>query len=357
MGLTDMMIAAVWTAEGTLEVKDVPKPKIRGSNEVLARVRAAGICGSDLHGWRVTNPERVGRITGHELAGEVVEVGDAVPNVKVGDRVAIESLVECGECRWCKMGRYHLCPDLSRIRSETLSRGFSQYVRGSSEKFTRIEDHVKTEWAPLLDCYAVNVHAFQLADLKMHETVAVIGQGPMGLTMTDLANAVGVKTVALALRDFPLSVAEEVGAWATVNSSRENPVKRVLELTDNYGVDTTFLQAGGRNPNPLLQALRMTKKGGKVMIVGMPTGGNVVEGFNTRLLRGEKMLRSVNSFSYWDEYSENAIALDYVTRGKLHPECMITHRFPLQGINEAFETAANKKVTNAIKVMIIQDEA
>jgi L-iditol 2-dehydrogenase len=356
MALTEMMKAAVWTAEGTLAVTDAPKPQIRGSQDVLARVRASGICGSDLHSWRVSRPERVGRTTGHELAGDVVAVGDAVTHVAVGDRVAIESLVGCGECRWCRMGCYHLCPDLSRIRGETLSRGFSQYVRGPSEKFTRIADHVRLEWAPLLDCYAVNVHAFHLADVKLHETVAIIGQGPMGLTMTDLAHAIGVKVVALALRDFPLSVAKAVGAWATVNSRREDPVARVLELTNGYGVDTTFLQAGGRNPNPLTQALRMTKQGGRVLIVGMPTDEPGAEGFTTRLLSGEKMLSYVNSFSTWGEYSENAIALDYLTRGHLHPERMITHRFPLEAINDAFDTAANKKTTNAIKVLIIQDE-
>ena len=350
------MKAAVWTAEGTFEVKDVPMPEIQGPNEVLARVRASGICGSDLHGWRVPSPQRAGRIGGHELAGEVVRVGEAVTNVKVGDRVAIESLVGCGKCRWCRVGRYHLCPDLGKFRSETLSRGFSQYVRGPVEKFIKLADHVKTEWAPLLDCYAVNVHAFQLADLKMYETIAIIGQGPMGLTMTDLANAVGVKAIALALRDFPLSVAKKVGAWATVNSSREDPVKRVLELTDGYGVDSTFLQAGGRNPNPFLEALQMTKKGGKVMIIGMPTEGAVVDKFNVGLTHQEKIVQSVSSFSYWNEYSENAIALDFMTRGKLHPADLITHRFPLEKINEAFDVAAGKKKTNAIKVMIIQDK-
>lgn len=268
--LAGIMKAAVWTAAGTFELKDLPMPEIKDSNEVLARVRASGICGSDLHYWRNPHPLLVGKVGGHELAGEVVEVGESVTNVEIGDRVAIESLVGCGRCRWCRVGRYHLCPDLFKIRSETLSRGFSQYVRGPSEKFIRLADHVKTEWAPLLDCYAVNVHGFQLADLKMYETVAIIGQGPMGLTMTDLSNAVGVKAIAIALRDFPLSVAEKVGSWATINSSREDPVDRILDLTNGYGVDTTFIQVGGKNPNPLLQALRMTKKGGKVMIVGMP---------------------------------------------------------------------------------------
>ncbi len=357
VALREMMKAAVWTAEGTLTVTDVPKPHLRGAQDMVARVRASGICGSDLHGWRVPRPERVGRITGHELAGEVVAVGADVTHVAVGDRVAIESLVGCGVCRWCRVGRYHLCPELSRIRGETLSRGFAQYVGGPAAKCTRIADHVKLEWAPLLDCYAVNVHAFHLADVQLHETVAIIGQGPMGLTMTDFAHAIGVKAVALALREYPLSVAEAVGAWATVNSGREDPVARVRELTDGYGVDTTFLQAGGRNPNPLTQALQMTKRGGKVFIVGMPTGASGVEGFNTRLLSGEKTLGYVNSFSTWEDCSESAIALDYLTRGRLHPEPLITHRFPLAAINEAFDTAANKKTTNAIKVLIIQAEA
>lgn len=350
------MKAAVWTAEGTFEIKDLPKPEIKAPNEVMARVRASGICGSDLHGWKVKNPQRAGRIGGHELAGEVVEVGKAVTNVKVGDRVAIESLVACGKCRWCSVGRYHLCPDLGKIRSETLARGFSQYVVGPSEKFLKLARNVKTEWAPLLDCYAVDVHAFQLADIKMYETIAVIGQGPMGMAHTDLANAIGVRAIALALRDFPLQVAKKVGAWATVNSSKEDPVKKVLELTDGYGVDSAYLQAGGRNFNPLIQALQMTKKSGKVMIVGSPTEGGIIDKFDTGLTRGEKMIMNVSSFSCWDEYSEAAISLDYMTRGKLHPADIITHRYPLEEINEAFEMAAGKKETNSIKVMIIQDK-
>jgi L-iditol 2-dehydrogenase len=200
------------------------------------------------------------------------------------------------------------------------------------------------------------VHAFQLADIKMYETIAIIGQGPMGLAQTDLANAIGIKAIALALRDFPLSVANKLGAWATVNSSKEDPVKKVLALTDGFGVDSTYLQVGGRNLNPLLQALQMTKKSGKVMVVGLPTGERSLDHFNIGLTRQEKTIMDVSSFSKWDEYSEAAIALDYMTRGKLHPADIITHRFPLEEINEAFDVAARKKETNAIKVMLIQDK-
>jgi threonine dehydrogenase-like Zn-dependent dehydrogenase len=352
-----MMKAAVWTPAGTLELREMERPELHRADEVLVRVRASGICGSDLHSWRVPRPDRVGTVTGHELAGEVVEVGEAVEHVQPGDRVAVESLVECGTCRWCRVGRYHLCPELSRLRRASWSRGFSQFVKGPSRKLFTLEGHVKTEWAPLLDCYAVNVHAFQVSRLKLYETIAVIGQGPMGLTMTDLANAVGVKVIALALRDFPLSVARAVGAWATVNSRQVDPVATVLDLTAGYGVDTTFVQVGGTNPNPLNQAMRMTKKGGKVMIVGMTTGGHVVRDFDTARLRSERSVQYVNNFAYWDGYSENAIALDFLTRGRLHPADIITHRFPLDAINDAFDTAADKKTTNAIKVLITQHEA
>ena len=112
----DAMKAAMWTPSGTLELREVQRPKLQSSYEVLVRVRASGICGSDLHSWRVPRPDRVETVTGHELAGDVVEVGDAVENVRPGDRVAVESLVECGTCRWCRVGRYHLCPELSRLR-------------------------------------------------------------------------------------------------------------------------------------------------------------------------------------------------------------------------------------------------
>jgi len=249
------MRAAVWTAEGILEVKDVHMPKILNPNMVLAKVRASGICGSDLHNWRRPNPRLTGRITGHELSGEVVDIGEKVTNVKIGDRVAIESLVECQQCTLCRTGHYHLCPDMYRIRSESLSKGFSEYVAGPSGKFIPLEDHVKLEWAALLDCYAVNVHAFNVANTKMYETVTVIGQGPMGLSMTDLGNAMGLKMIAIALRDQPLQAASRLGAWATINSQKIDPIRKVKELTGGVGADVVFIQVGGNNPNPIVDAL------------------------------------------------------------------------------------------------------
>jgi L-iditol 2-dehydrogenase len=348
------MRAAVWTAEGVLEIKEVPTPSIENPNMVLARVRASGICGSDLHNWRSPSSRLEGRITGHELSGEVIDVGEDVTNVKIGDRVAIESLVECQQCNWCKTGQYHLCPDMYRIRSKTLSRGFSEYVAGPSQKFIPLENHVKLEWATLLDCYAVNVHAFNVADTKMYETVAVIGQGPMGLSMTDLGNAMGLKMVAIALRDQPLQAASRVGAWATINSQKTDSILKIKELTAGVGADAVFIQVGGNNPNPILNALKMVKPRGKVMILGSPTEGSVLLEFDSDLLRGERSLQYVNNFGFWDEYSENEIALDYMTRGKLNPGELITHRFPLGDIVKAFDTAYNKKATEAIKVIITQ---
>ena len=109
MILPKMMKAAVKTAQGDFEIKDVPIPEVTRPDYVLAKVRAAGVCGSDLRWWKVPRPQLVGRITGHELAGDVVEVGPGVTNVKKGDRVAIESLVGCGVCYWCNIGQYHLC--------------------------------------------------------------------------------------------------------------------------------------------------------------------------------------------------------------------------------------------------------
>ena len=189
------MKAAVKTKAGDFEIKDVPMPEITQPNYVLAKVRAAGVCGSDLHSWKVPRPEAVGRITGHELAGDVVAVGEDVTTVKPGDRVGIESVVSCGHCYWCRVGQYHLCPELSAIRSKTLARAFSEYVVGSEEKFYPIPDHVGYAEAAIMDVYGTSVHACNRTGVRMDQTVVIIGAGPIGLSLLDLVDVAGAKDV------------------------------------------------------------------------------------------------------------------------------------------------------------------
>jgi len=349
------MKAAVKTAAGDFEIKQVPVPEITQPDYVLAKVRAAGVCGSDLHFWKVPRPEIVGRITGHELAGDVVEVGDAVTNVKPGDRVGIESVVSCGKCYWCRVGQYHLCPKLTEIRSRTFASAFGEYVAGPSEKVYPLPDHVGYAESAIMDVYGTSVHAVNRTEIRMDQTVVIIGAGPIGMSLLDLVNVAGAKGIITDIIDFPLEFAKKTfGAYETINTAKEDPVDRVLELTDGRGADVVVECVGGKAVSVTLpQAVSLVRRKGKIGLVGGMMGDTPSLKIDwPKVHWGEIDIVPVSGFYFWGNDPEFQIVSDLLADGKLHATEMITHRFPLEKINEAFETAANKEKTKAIKVVL-----
>ncbi len=349
------MKAAVKTAAGDFEVKDVPMPEITKPDFVLARVRVAGVCGSDLHSWKVPRSEIVGRTTGHELAGDVVEVGDDVTNVKPGDRIGIESVVSCGRCYWCRVGQNHLCPDLGKIRSSTLARAFGEYVVGPSDKFYPLPDHVGYAESAIMDVYGTSVHAINRTGVRMDQTVVIIGAGPIGLSLLDLVNVAGAKGIIIDILDFPLEVAEKTfGARETINSVKEDPVEKVMELTEGRGADVVCECVGGKVATITLpQAVSLVRRKGKVALIGgLRRDLPAIELNWPKIQWGEVDIVPVSGFYFWGNDPEFQIVSDLLADGKLHATEMVTHRFPLEKINEAFETAANKEKTKSIKVVI-----
>ncbi|MBC8224789.1 alcohol dehydrogenase catalytic domain-containing protein, partial [Candidatus Bathyarchaeota archaeon] len=192
--MTKTMKAAVKTAEGDFEIKEVPIPEITRPDYVLVKVRSAGVCGSDLHSWKVPRPEAVGRITGHELAGDVVAVGDEVTNLKVGDRVGVDSVVSCGKCYWCRVGQDHICPECFSIRGETFARGFSEYVVGPAAKCYKLPDHVGYAEAAIMDVYGTGIHAIARTNAHVGQTVAMFGDNNVGGGLLEVEYVVGVKS-------------------------------------------------------------------------------------------------------------------------------------------------------------------
>ena len=362
ISMVKMMKAAVRTADGKFEVKEVSMPEISEPNFVLAKVRAAGVCGSDLHFWKVPVAKDdafgvwagEGAIMGHELAGDVVTVGDDVTNVKPGDRVGIESVVSCGKCYWCRVGQYHLCPNMGPIRSRTLASGFGEYVAGPSEKFYPLPDHVGYAESAIMDVYGTSVHACNRTGIRMDQTVVVIGAGPIGLSLLDLVNIAGAKGIITDIIDFPLEFAEKtLGAYATINSAKEDPVKRVMELTGGRGADIVCECVGGKAiPTTLPQAVSMVRRKGKIGLIGGISPDLSLTLDWSKIHWGEVDIVPVSGFYFWGNDPEFQVVSDLLADGKLHATEMITHRFPLEKINEAFETAANKKKTKSLKVVI-----
>jgi L-iditol 2-dehydrogenase len=348
------MKAALKTADGMFEITEAERPIIPAPNFVLARVRVAGICGTDLRHWKKHEPDLECHIMGHELAGEVIEVGDAVTNVKPGDRVVIETVMGDGVCDYCQVQRYNICEHLYDVRTKYVSRAYAEYVAGPAEKFYKLPDHVSSEEASLIDTFSVCLHAQHLSEPGINDKVAVIGAGPIGLGQMMLAKASGADVIICDLVQSSLDLAKELGADEIVNSANEDGEERVKAFTGGRGADVVFECAGGDSmPQTLPQATRMVRRGGKVVIVGgFDAGETAIPLEWQRIQMSEIQLIPSASFAMHDIYREQGMVLDLISKRRIDVKKMITHRFSLDQINEAFDTADRKQDTGAVFVAI-----
>lgn len=348
------MKAALKTADGRFEVKEVERPIIPDRDFVLARVRVAGICGTDLRHWNKAEPELECHIMGHELAGEVVEVGDAVVNLKPGDRVVIETVMGDGVCDYCAIQRYNICEHLYDVRTRFVSRAYGEFVCGPEKKFYKLPDHVSFEEAALIDTFSVCLHAHHLGQVSVNQKIAIIGAGPIGLGQLQLAKLSGADVLIADLVDSSLDLAKELGANIVVNSGREDLAAQVMAFTGGRGVDICFECAGGDSmPRTLPLATRIVRRGGKVVVVGgFDAGETAIPLEWQRIQMSEIQIILSASFAYHGIYPEQAMVLELLAKGKLDAKKLITHRFSLDQINEAFETADAKEETGAVFVAI-----
>ncbi|MGN6640507.1 MAG: zinc-dependent alcohol dehydrogenase [Mucilaginibacter sp.] len=347
------MTAALKTQDGKFEIDEVNTPKLQGPDWVIARVKVAGICGTDLRHWKKPEKELECKIMGHELAGEVIEGGPAVKNVKPGDRVVIETLLGDDTCEWCNIQRYNLCPNLYPVRMKTLSQAFAQYVAGPCRKFYKLPDNVSFEEATLLDTFSVGLHAIQLSGIKLNDKIVVIGAGCIGLGELQLAKNCGADVLIIDKVESALKLAKELGADEIVNSAKENVQDRVKAFTNGRGADIVFECAGGTAmPVTLPEAVSFSRINGKVVIVGGFEKDQQIQLNWSHIQMSEIRLIPSASYSYWDIYPEMQISLDLLAKGKMNAKKMITHSFPLTEINDAFETALQKEETHAVFVAL-----
>lgn len=348
------MKAAIKTADGTFSIEDVDEPIIPAHDYVKVRVRVAGICGTDLRHWRKPEESLCGKITGHELAGEVVAVGESVSNVKPGDRVVVETVMGDGACPYCNVKRYNICEHLYDVRMKYVYHAYGEYLVGPSHKMYLLPDHVSFEEATLVDTLSVCLHAQHLSGLTINDRVAILGAGPIGLGQLMLAKASGAEVLITDIVDGALDKAKELGADITVNPHRDDPVEVAKEWTGGRGVDIAFECAGGpAMPLTLPQATKIVRRGGKVMIIGGFEDGEMSIPLEwQRIQMSEIQLIPSASFAYRDIYTEQGEVVDLIGRGKLPVEKLITHRFPIEQINEAFDVANEKERTGAVFVAL-----
>ena len=347
------MKALVLPEPGKLEIRDVPTP-VPGPQEVLCRIRAVAICGSDPEIIRGdlagTWPPSYPFIPGHEWAGEVVEVGEGVLDFKAGDRVSGQAHKGCGYCRNCLSGRYNLCENYGRPESGHRHYGFvspgayAQYNVYSIKSITPIPAGVSFREGALVDSAGVALHGLELSGVTTGGTVAVIGPGPIGLVTMRLARTMGAARVIMVGRGSRLEASRKLGADLLVDIEKEDPVEAVQEGTDGLGVDEAFECSGA--PGTFNQAVRMVRKGGRVSLLGVPPG-SLMEPLPFKYI----VHNEIAIFGSRANPNVSSKVIHLISSGQLKVKDLVTHVFPLTEFDQALDTFVNRK-DGAVKVVI-----
>jgi threonine dehydrogenase-like Zn-dependent dehydrogenase len=321
-----------------IELEDVPVPEF-SPFEVLLRVKAVGICGSDLRIYnRIYEDRKRKFIIGHELAGEVVNWGEKVHRFAEGDRVATEICIGCAICRYCKKGFINLCDKLEEI-GVTMDGGMAEYISVPARNVHRLPENVGFHEATLADPLACTIRGLELAAVAPNSWVAILGPGSMGLLATQIAKRIRrAKVVVVGTRDNRLELARQFGADEVVNLTQTDPVQAVLDITDG-GAHYTFEAAG--SSEALGQSFAMTRRNGVVVVL---TVHRKIEVDMEPVIRNELTVNG--SICY--NYREFEMAIDLLAKEKIDVAPLVQDVFPLKDAKEAFQYVMDRKTVKGI---------
>ncbi len=358
-----MRAAVLKCTGGPLTFEDLKKPEPK-EGEVLVKVAACGVCHSDLHVIKGEAPIPLPAVLGHEISGVVEGVAPGVQGLRKGDAVVCSFIMACGSCYYCKSGLEDLCEkfyQMNRLKGTMLDgttrlftadgqpvwmysmAGMAEHAVVPRQDVFPIPPKINTADACILGCALFTAYgaAKNQAGLKAGESVAVVAVGGVGSSLVQVARALGaVRIIAVDVRDDKLEAARSLGATDSVNSAKEDPVRRILDLTEGRGVDVAF-EALGR-PETLAFAVNSVRAGGRVVAIGLPQGPNVIFPVEiSRLVRrAVKLLGSYGARPSRD--MPELIGL--VERGAVSITKTITRRYGLEEANEAFEALGRGEV-------------
>ncbi|WP_456394067.1 L-threonine 3-dehydrogenase [Thermococcus sp.] len=311
---------------------DVPKP---GPGEVLIRVLATTICGTDLHiyEWNEWAQSRIKtpQIMGHEVAGEVVEVGQGVDNLEVGDYISAETHIVCGKCYQCRTGNYHVCQN-TKIFGVDMDGVFAEYAIVPAQNAWKNPKGMPLEYASLQEPLGNAVDTVLAGPIAGKSTL-ITGAGPLGLLGITVAKASGAYPVIVSEpSEFRRKLAEKVGADYIINPFEEDVVKEVRDITDGNGVDV-FLEFSGA-PKALEQGLQVVTPGGRVSLLGLFPRDVTVD-FNNLIIFKSLTIHGITGRHLWNTwYTVSRL----IQSGKLNLEPVLTHRYKgFDKFEEAFE--------------------
>jgi len=337
------MKAAIWYGGKDIRIEEMPEPDF-GRDDVLVRVKAVGICGSDLHAYEGISKRRVPPLVmGHEMAGEIADVGENVEILQKKDRVVVYPVLSCGECEYCRSGNENLCRDI-RFMGLHVPGGFAEYVAVPVDRCYKIAPGLAFEKACLTEPLAVAVHVADSSPIRANDSILIIGAGAVGSMITQVVRLrTSGRIIVTDILGSRLDLAKKLGADVAINSREKDAVEEVLKLTDGKGVDVSIEVVGIQST--VQQALASVKKGGTVIVVGLLEKNMEID--MMRVVTNQLELHGSYIYSHYDFRS----SMGLIASDKVNLQPYLTHIFPLEDAKEGFEEMATNK-ENVLKVIL-----
>ncbi|MEH7418811.1 zinc-binding alcohol dehydrogenase family protein [Neobacillus drentensis] len=310
-----------------LTIQEVEKPQIVHATDVLVRVKRVGICGSDLHLYHGTNPlATLPRVVGHEVAGEVVEVGSEVTNLQVGDHVVVEPIRYCGECYACRKGQPNVCQSLT-VFGVHEDGGMREWFVLPEKQLHKVNSDLPWEEIVLAEPYTIGAQAVYRGQVGEGDTVLIQGAGPIGICVLKMAKFLGATVMVTDLSDERLSFAKENGADTIVNAGREDVLTAVQEWTNGEGankvIDAVCL------PSTFALSVEAVSAAGNVVVLGFVEQPAAI----SQLPITKKEVTITGSRLQTYQFPK---IVELLNEGNLRHNGLVTHTFPLAQVQEAF---------------------
>jgi 2-desacetyl-2-hydroxyethyl bacteriochlorophyllide A dehydrogenase len=323
-------------------IEERPMPSIGSSTEVLLKVKAGGICGSDVHIYHGTSSVATyPRVIGHEIVGEIIETGAAVTEFSIGDRVIMDPVISCGNCYQCRIGRSNVCGKL-KVRSVHVDGGYQEYIVMPQQNIYHIPADLSWEEAVMIEPFTIAEQVCSRAQVTKDDIVFIMGAGPVGLSILKMAKLYGATCYISDVMDYKLNAAKHYGADEVINAKNVDTKETILQLTQGNGA--TVVIDAACTAKSFEQALTYVCSAGRVITLGFGKEPSAINQLSITAreidVRGSRLHN--NKFP---------VVIEYFRSGKLKVKDMITHRFNFTEINEALAVIENPAIENGKVVL------
>ena len=318
---------------GEIVIVEKSMPVLTESDEVLVKIKAAGICGSDVHIFHGKNPfATYPRILGHEAAGEVIQVGTGVSNVKVGDHVAIDNVFSCGKCYACRIGRPNVCGSV-RVLGVHIDGVFSEFVKIPADHLYVLPPDLPWELAATVEPYAIAAEALDRGQVSAGDSVLICGAGPIGLVILQACKSLGARVLIMDVVEARLAKAKGMGADVVVNTKNEDLEKTVMLFTGGEGINVA-MEATGIIPVLELIIAKLMSPAGRVVVLGFPVEP-------AKIAPSDIMKRELDIKGSRLNNKKFGEVAEWFAQKRVEPAGIVSHVLPFTDIEKGMDLFAN----------------